>query len=74
VVIFAEKQRRIWEPKTRFFAYSGVYPVRGQQGIAIISNFKLDVNRNGRLILVLLPDPENVSGNYAKIAGQFEFM
>jgi hypothetical protein len=74
VMIVAEKQRRIWEPKTRFFAYSSVYPVRGQQGIAIISHFNLDMNRNGRLILVVLPDPENLSGNYAKIAGQFEFI
>jgi hypothetical protein len=74
VIIVVEKQRRIWEPKTRFFAYSGIYPVRGQQGIAIISEFKLDLNRNGSLILVVLPDPENVSGNYAKMAGQFEFI
>lgn len=71
VMIAAEKQRRIWEPKTRFYAYSGVYPTAGQQGIAIILDFKID-DRSGRLILVIVPDPDNVAGNYASIAGQFE--
>jgi hypothetical protein len=74
IIILAEKQRRIWEPKTRFFAYAGVYPIRGQQGIAFISDFRVDFNRSGRLVLVLLPDPENVSGNMVRIAGQFEFL
>jgi hypothetical protein len=69
----AEKQRQIWEPKTRFFAYSGVYPMRGQQGIAAISEFKVDNNRTGTLTLVLLPDPENITGREVKLAGQFEF-
>jgi hypothetical protein len=73
VVIVAEKQRRIWQPKTRFFAYDSVYPSRGQQGVAIISEFRFDLDRKGTLSLVIVPDPENVSGNEAKIAGQFEF-
>jgi hypothetical protein len=73
VIIVVEKQIRIWQPKTHFFAYDGVYPSRGQQGVAIISQFRLDFDRNGTLTLVFVPDPENVSGNDIKMMGQFEF-
>ncbi len=73
VVIVAEKQRRIWQPKTQFFAYDSVYPSRGQQGVAIISEFTFDLDRKGTLSVVIVPDPENVSGNEIKIVGQFEF-
>lgn len=73
ILIVAEKQRRIWTPNTRFFAYSGVHPMRGQQGIAVISDFRVDRNRSGRSILVSFPDPDNLSGNSMNIAGQFEF-
>jgi hypothetical protein len=74
VMIAAEKHRRIWEPRTKFFTYTGVYPVVGQQGIAVISEFKVDLERSGRLTLVVVPDPDNLSGNYAKVAGQFEIV
>jgi hypothetical protein len=74
VIIAAEKQRRVWEPRTRFFTYSGIYPQIGQQGIAVISDFKLDFERNVRLTLVVVPDPDNVSGNQAKVAGQLEII
>ena len=76
VIIVAEKQRRIWEPRTRFFAFSGFYPVRGQRGIAAISTFRVDEERSGTLTVVFLPDPENMSGGEVKsvkVAGQFEF-
>jgi hypothetical protein len=72
VIIILEKVRKIWEPLTRFFAYSGVYPATGQQGLAIISDFKVDHLKTGKLILVVLPDLENLSGNHAMIAGQLE--
>jgi hypothetical protein len=73
IIIVAEKQRRIWKPKTRFFAYSGVYPVKGQRGIAAISTFRVDNDKSGTLTVVFLPDPENKSGGMVKVAGQFEF-
>jgi len=76
VIIVAEKNRRIWEPRTRFFAFSGIYPVKGQRGIAAISTFRVDEEKSGNLTLVFLPDPENMSGGavkFVKIAGQFEF-
>jgi hypothetical protein len=73
IMMTAEKQRRIWEPKTRFFAYDEVHPNRAQRGIAIISDFSMDPARKGRLTLVISPDPENVSGRFARLAGQFEF-
>jgi hypothetical protein len=76
VIIVAEKNRRIWEPRTRFFAFSGVYPVKGQRGIAAISTFRVDEQRSGTLTVVFLPDPENMSGGEVKsvkVAGQFEF-
>ena len=76
VIIVAEKLRRIWEPRTQFFAFSGVYPVKGQRGIAAISTFRVDEQRSGTLNLVFLPDPENMSGGGVKsvrVAGQFEF-
>jgi len=73
IILVAEKQRRIWEPKTRFFAYSGVYPVKGQRGIAAISTFRVDNDKSGTLTVVFLPDPDNISGREVKVAGQFEF-
>jgi hypothetical protein len=73
VIIVGETHRRIWNPKTRLFSYSGVYPVEGQRGIAAISTFAVDTNRTGTLTVVFLPDPENISGKGIKIAGQFEF-
>jgi hypothetical protein len=76
VIIVAEKLRRIWEPRTLFFAFSGVYPVKGQRGIAAISTFRVDEERSGTLTVVFLPDPENMSGGAVKsvkVAGQFEF-
>jgi hypothetical protein len=73
IIIVAEKQHRIWLPKTHFFAYDGVYPIQGQQGVAIISEFRLDLDRNGVLTLVIVPDLENLSGNDIRITGQFEF-
>jgi len=73
VLITAEKQRRIWEPVTHFYTYDEVHPNRGQRGIAIVSTFRVDQSRTGKLILVISPDLENITGNYAKVAGQFEF-
>ena len=73
IIIVAEKQHRIWQPKTHFFIYDGVYPIRGQQGLAIIAEFQLDLDRNGVLTLVSVPDPKNLSGNHINITGQFEF-
>jgi Helix-turn-helix domain len=74
VMITAEKQRRIWHPKTRFFAYDEVYPNRSERGIAMVSEFRLDDARHGRMILVIKPDVDHVSGaRDAHIAGQFEF-
>jgi hypothetical protein len=72
VIITAEKQRRIWEPRTQFFAYDEVYPNRLQRGIAVISEFKWDDARVGRLTLVISPDTSHISGRGAHIAGQFE--
>jgi hypothetical protein len=74
IIITYEKQRRIWEPQTRFYAYDEVHPNLGQKGIAIISTFRVDEARTGKLTLVISPDPEKVTGNYARIAGQFEFV
>jgi hypothetical protein len=74
VVIVVEKHRKIWEPRTRFFAYSSVYPTKGHRGIAIISDFKIDPGRTGKLILVVIADPDNLSGNHARVAGQFEII
>jgi hypothetical protein len=73
IIITGETHRRIWEPKTRLFSYSGVYPVKGQRGIAAISTFAVDTDRTGTLTVVFLPDPENISGKGIKVAGQFEF-
>jgi hypothetical protein len=73
ILITAEKQRRIWEPVTHFYAYEEVHPNCGQRGIAIVSTFRVDVSRTGKLTLVISPDPEKTTGNYAKVAGQFEF-
>jgi hypothetical protein len=76
VIIVAEKLRRVWEPRTQFFAFSGVYPVKGQRGIAAISTFRVDEQRSGTLNLVFLSDPESMSGGgvkFVKVAGQFEF-
>jgi hypothetical protein len=73
-MITAEKHRRIWDPKSHFFAYDEVFPNRLQRGIAIISNFKVDEAREGRLTLVISPDPGNVIGREAHLAGQFEFL
>ena len=73
ILITAEKQRRIWEPRTRFFAYDEVHPKNMQRGIAIISTFRVDDSRSGTLTLVVTPDEENVAGGNAAIAGQFEF-
>jgi hypothetical protein len=74
ILITAEKQRRIWEPATQFYAYEEVHPNCGQRGIAIVSTFRVDVSRTGKLTLVISPDPEKTTGNYARIAGQFEFL
>jgi hypothetical protein len=74
VILVAEKKRRIWEPKTQFFTYCGVFPEKGQKGIALISDFKVDADRDGRLILVLLPDPDNVGGGNIKLAGQLHLI
>jgi hypothetical protein len=73
VLITAEKQRRIWEPATRFYTYEEVHPNSGQRGIAVMSTFRVDEARTGTLTLVLSPDPERITGNYARFAGQFEF-
>jgi hypothetical protein len=74
ILITCEKQRRIWEPTTRFYTYDEVHPSPGQRGIAVISTFRVDETRTGKLTLVVSPDPEKVTGNYARIAGQFEFL
>jgi hypothetical protein len=73
VIIVGETHRRIWNPITRLFSYSGVYPIEGQRGIAAISTFAVDTDRTGTLTVVFLPDPENISGKGIKVAGQFEF-
>jgi hypothetical protein len=74
VLITAEKQRRVWEPVTHFYAYEEVHPVPGHRGIAIISSFRVDGSKSGTLTLVISPDAEKTTGNYARIAGQFEFV
>jgi hypothetical protein len=74
VMITAEKQRRIWNPKATFFAYEEVYPHRSERGIAVVSQFRLDDARLGRLVLVISPDATNESGRNVHLAGQFEFM
>jgi hypothetical protein len=74
IIIVSEKHRRIWEPVTRFYTYDEVHPNPDQRGIAIISTFRVDEARTGKLTLVISPDPEKVTGNYARIAGQFEFV
>ena len=74
ILVIAEKQRRIWEPATHFYAYDEVHPKYGQKGIAIFSTFKVDAARIGKLTLVISPDPDRATGNYARIAGQFEFL
>ena len=73
IIITSEKQRRTWEPVSRFYTYDEIHPKPGQRGIAMISTFRVDDKRNGRLTLVITPDPEQTTGNYARIAGQFEF-
>jgi hypothetical protein len=73
VLITAEKQRRIWDPKTRFYAYEELHPTNMQRGIAIISTFRLDPSRNGKMTLVISPDDDNLAGGNARIMGQFEF-
>jgi hypothetical protein len=73
ILITAEKQRRIWEPKTRFYAYEEAHPKSMQRGIAILSTFRVDDSRTGTLTLVITPDEENVAGGNARLAGQFEF-
>lgn len=74
VMITAEKQRRIWNPKAHFFAYDEVYPNRAARGIAMVSEFRWDDARSGTLILVISPDIDHVTGERdARIAGQFEF-
>ena len=73
VLFTSEKQRRLWEPVTHFYAYDEVYPTRGQRGIAIVSTFRVDQSKTGELTLVISPDPEKTTGNYARIAGQFVF-
>jgi hypothetical protein len=73
ILITAEKQRLIWEPQTKFYAYEEIHPQNEQRGIAIISNFKVDASRTGTLTLVISPDPANIAGNNARIAGQLEF-
>jgi hypothetical protein len=47
--------------------------VKGQQGIAVISEFKVDNNGTETLTLVLVLDPDNITGREVKVAGQFEF-
>ncbi len=74
VLITAEKPRRIWEPLTHFYAYEEVHPALGQRGIAIISTFRVDGSKSGTLTLVISPDAEKTTGNYARIALQFEFV
>ncbi len=74
ILITSEKQRRIWEPVTHFYAYDEVHPNRGQRGIAIVSTFRVDESKTGKLTLVISPDPQKTTGNYARIAGQFEFI
>lgn len=39
----------------------------------MVSEFRLDAARLGSLTLVISPDPTNVSGGNAHLAGQFEF-
>ncbi len=73
VVMVAEKQKRIWNPKTLFFTYEEVYPQHSQRGIAVISEFAVDLSRQGKLVLVISPDENNLSGRNAKLSGQFEF-
>jgi len=73
VLLTAEKQRRMWEPKTLFFAYEEIHPNKSQRGIAIISTFRLDVLRSGRMTLVISPDDDNAAGGNVRLAGQFEF-
>ncbi|MBV8097116.1 MAG: hypothetical protein JO110_28505 [Acetobacteraceae bacterium] len=73
IMMTAEKQKRIWDPKTQFFTYEEVYPNRSQKGIAVISEFKVDDQRDGKLTLVISPDPNNTSGRHAQVAGQMEF-
>jgi hypothetical protein len=73
VLITTEKQQRIWEPVTRFYAYDEIHPTKFQKGIAIISTFRVDASRKGALKMVIVPDDEGVGGD-ARIAGQFEFV
>jgi hypothetical protein len=73
VMMTAEKQKKIWEPITKFYAYSEVFPSSSERGIATISTFNVDGNRQGTLILVISPDITNSSGTNAKVAGQIEF-
>lgn len=70
----AEKQKRIWDPKAHFFTYEEVYPNRLQRGTAVISDFRVDDAREGRLTLVISLDPNNVSGMNAQLAGQIKFL
>jgi hypothetical protein len=71
VLITAEKQRRIWDPKTRFYAYEELHPTSTQRGIAIVSTFNIDPSRIGTLTLVITPDEDNTRGGNVRIAGQF---
>jgi hypothetical protein len=73
VILVYEKQRRIWDPATTFYTYDEVHPTQGQKGIAIVSTFRVDESRTGKLTLVVSPDAEALSGNQVRIAGQFEF-
>jgi hypothetical protein len=73
VLITAEKQRRIWDPATHFYAYEEMHPSKMQKGIAIVTTFRVDLSRTGTLTLVILPDPEDATGRKARVAGQFEF-
>jgi hypothetical protein len=72
ILITAEKQRRIWEPNTRFYAYEEQHPNSTQRGIAIVSTFRVDYSRTGTLTLVITPDEAGTAGS-ARVAGQFQF-
>jgi hypothetical protein len=73
ILITAEKQRRIWEPRTQYYGYDEVHPNPMQKGIAIVSAFRLDASRYGKMKLVISPDLDNANGGNARLAGQFEF-
>jgi len=73
LIMVYEKQRRIWDPATTFYTYDEVHPTPGQKGIAIVSTFRVDGSRTGKLTLVVSPDPQGIAGDQVRIAGQFKF-